>query len=73
MISSLPPHLIGDSPFLRSTGTCPFMDEEGNFKKVNVYGEEFSGKALYDVLEHYARKGYYSDNLREKDRSRRPK
>ena len=42
------------------------MDEEGNFKKVNVYGEEFSGKALYDVLEHYARKGYYSDNLREK-------
>ena len=45
---------------------CVPMDEEGNFKKVNVYGEEFSGKALYDVLEHYARKGYYSDNLREK-------
>lgn len=45
---------------------CVPMDEEGNFKKVNVYGEEYSGKALYDVLEHYARKGYYSNNLRDK-------
>ncbi|MCM1252973.1 MAG: fructose-1,6-bisphosphatase [Clostridium sp.] len=39
---------------------CMPMDEEGNFKKVNVYGEEYSGKALYDVLEQYARKGYYA-------------
>ena len=45
---------------------CVPMDEEGNFRKVNIYGEEYSGKALYDVLEHYARKGYYSDNLKEK-------
>ncbi|MDE6883056.1 MAG: fructose-1,6-bisphosphatase [Lachnospiraceae bacterium] len=45
---------------------CVPVDEEGNFKKVNVYGEEYSGKALYDVLEHYARKGYYSNNLRDK-------
>ena len=43
------------------------MDEEGNFNKVNVYGEEYSGKELYDVLEHYARKGYYAhNNLQEK-------
>ena len=27
---------------------CVPMDEEGNFKKVNVYGKEYSGKALYD-------------------------
>lgn len=45
---------------------CVPMDEEGNFNKVNVYGEEYSGKELYDVLEHYARKGYYSHNLQEK-------
>lgn len=46
---------------------CMPMDEEGNFHKVNVYGEEYSGKALYDVLEHYARKGYYAhNNLQEK-------
>ncbi|MCI9066529.1 MAG: fructose-1,6-bisphosphatase, partial [Lachnospiraceae bacterium] len=45
---------------------CVPMDEEGNFNKVNVYGEECSGKALYDVLEHYARKGYYAHDLQEK-------
>ena len=46
---------------------CMPMDEEGNFKKVNVYGEEYSGKALYDILEHYARKGYYAHHdLQEK-------
>ena len=46
---------------------CVPMDEEGNFNEVNVYGEHFSGKELYDVLEHYARKGYYAhNNLQEK-------
>ncbi|MCM1049791.1 MAG: fructose-1,6-bisphosphatase [Clostridiales bacterium] len=46
---------------------CMPMDEEGNFIKVNVYGKEYSGKALYDVLEQYARKGYYSNHdLQEK-------
>ena len=46
---------------------CVPMDESGCFNKVNVYGEEYSGKELYDVLEHYARKGYYAhNNLQEK-------
>ena len=39
---------------------CVPMDEEGNFLKVNVFGKTYSGRALYDVLEHYARRGYYS-------------
>lgn len=39
---------------------CVPMDENGVFKKVNVYGKEYSGKALYDILDSYARKGYYS-------------
>ncbi len=41
---------------------CMPMDEEGNFNRVNIFGKEYSGKALYDVLEHYARKGYYATN-----------
>ena len=46
---------------------CVPMDEEGNFKKVEVDGREYSGKALYDVLEHYARKGFYNrHNIAEK-------
>jgi len=44
---------------------CVPLDEEGNFRKVNVYGKMYSGKALYDILDSYARKGYYSDQDRE--------
>lgn len=41
-------------------GCIPF-DDKGNFKKVRIFGKEYSGKALYDVLENYVRKGYYSN------------
>lgn len=39
---------------------CVPMDENGNFVKLNVFGKEYSGKALYDALDNYARKGYYA-------------
>lgn len=39
---------------------CVPMEKDGSFSKVNVYGKQYSGKALYDVLDSYARKGYYS-------------
>ena len=46
---------------------CMPMDENGNFNKVRIFGKEYSGKALYDALENYARKGYYSPvNSQEK-------
>ncbi len=45
---------------------CVPMDEEGNFSKVSVFGKEYSGKALYDVLDSYARKGFYSQDKQEK-------
>lgn len=41
---------------------CVPLDEEGNFKAVNVDGKLYRGKELYDVLDNYARKGYYSKN-----------
>lgn len=48
---------------------CIPLNEDGSFRKVNVYGQEYSGKALYDILEQYARKGYYSThNLVEKEK-----
>jgi len=37
------------------------MEEDGSFTKVEVYGEKYCGKELYDVLDHYARKGFYAD------------
>lgn len=45
---------------------CMPMNEDGSFTKVNVYGTEYAGKELYDVLESYARKGYYSIDSKEK-------
>lgn len=47
---------------------CVPLDENGKFKKVTIFGKEYSGKALYDVLEHYARKGYYSKNPENKQK-----
>jgi fructose-1,6-bisphosphatase-3 len=45
---------------------CVPMNEDGTFKKVTVYGKEYCGKALYDVLESYARKGYYAIDRAER-------
>lgn len=45
---------------------CMPMNEDGTFTKVNVYGKEYAGKELYDVLESYARKGYYAIDPGEK-------
>ena len=41
---------------------CVPMDEKGNFKAVDVDGKRYWGKELYDILDNYARKGYYSKN-----------
>ena len=48
---------------------CVPMNADGSFSRVNVFGKEYSGKELYDVLENYARKGYYSkQDMQEKKR-----
>ena len=49
---------------------CVPLDENGELKKVTIFGKEYSGKALYDVLEHYARKGYYSKNPENSQRGK---
>ena len=45
---------------------CVPMNEDGSFTRVNIYGNMYEGKALYDVLENYARKGYYAIDPEEK-------
>ena len=45
---------------------CVPMNSDGSFTKVKVSGKEYSGKALYDVLEYYARRGYYARDASEK-------
>lgn len=39
---------------------CMPMDADGNFNTFTIDGEKYSGKALYDILDQYARRGYYS-------------
>lgn len=41
---------------------CVPLDENGDFKSVNVDGRKYRGRELYDVLDNYARKGYYAKN-----------
>ena len=48
-------------------GCVPF-NEDGSFKEVNIFGKYYSGKALYDVLENYARKGYFAVEPQEKQK-----
>ncbi|MCR5734965.1 MAG: fructose-1,6-bisphosphatase [Lachnospiraceae bacterium] len=49
---------------------CMPLDENGDFLKVDVFGKEYSGKALYDILEDYARKGYYSNDPEDRQKGR---
>lgn len=45
-------------------GCIPF-NENGTFKDVRIFEQYYSGKPLYDVLESYARKGYYTQDNEE--------
>lgn len=45
-------------------GCVPF-NEDGSFRSVTLHGASYKGKALYDFLEAYARKGYYMTNCPE--------
>lgn len=40
---------------------CVPMTEDGEFMKVNVFGREYSGRALYDILEKYVRLGFVGE------------
>lgn len=47
---------------------CVPVEEDGSFAKVRIFEDEYSGRALYDILEYYARKGYYSKDATERRR-----
>ena len=49
---------------------CVPMDSRGRFVKVNVFGKEYSGKALYDVLESYVRKAFFAKEKEERLKGR---
>jgi fructose-1,6-bisphosphatase-3 len=40
---------------------CVPLNPDGSFAEVAIGDKKYAGKALYDVLENYARKGFYSN------------
>ena len=49
---------------------CVPIEENGTFRKVNIYGNEYSGKALYDCLESYVRKAFLEVDPIEQEKGR---
>lgn len=45
---------------------CVPMNLDGSFAEVEIYGKKYKGKALYDILEYYARRGYYAKEQTER-------
>lgn len=45
---------------------CVPLNADGSFTKVQVCGKEYCGKSLYDILEYYARRGYYAKDPKER-------
>jgi fructose-1,6-bisphosphatase-3 len=41
---------------------CVPLNEDGTLREVQLHGIKYSGRNLYDVLEYYARKGFYRQN-----------
>lgn len=46
---------------------CIPLGKDGTFRKVKVNGKEYSGKGLYNILESWARKGYYREEGPDKE------
>lgn len=45
---------------------CVPLNEDGTFAKVDICGKKYSGKALYDVLEHHAKRAYFAKDVNER-------
>ena len=50
-------------------GSVP-LNEDGSLTEVEIYGEKYKGKALYDELESHVRRAFYSLNKEEMEKSR---
>lgn len=49
---------------------CVPLDENGEFRKVDIYGKTYCGKELYDVLETYVRKAFFARDEVEKEKGK---
>lgn len=49
---------------------CVPLNEDGTLRQVPVYGKTYQGKALYEVLESYVRKGFFAIDPEEKEKGK---
>ncbi len=49
---------------------CMPLNEDGSFKDVRLWGQDYKGKALYEILDSYVRKGFVAVNQEERERGR---
>lgn len=49
---------------------CMPLNEDGSFKDVKLWGQSYKGKALYEILDSYVRKGFVAVNQEERERGR---
>ncbi|MDO5589827.1 MAG: fructose-1,6-bisphosphatase [Lachnospiraceae bacterium] len=49
---------------------CVPLNEDGTLKNVKLYGKNYKGQSLYEVLESYVRKGFYALDEKEKERGK---
>lgn len=49
---------------------CVPLNQDGTLKPVRVCGRTYKGKALYEVLESYVRKGFFALDRKERERGK---
>lgn len=49
---------------------CIPLNEDGSLKEIEVYGEKYKGCALYDALESYVRRAFFSVDPEEQEQGR---
>ena len=49
---------------------CVPLNPDGSLKEVELFGETYKGKALYDMLDNYVRAGFFSSDETERKRGR---
>ena len=47
---------------------CVPLNDDGTLKVVDVFGEKYKGKALYDVLDRYVREGFFDPDPEKRKR-----
>ncbi len=49
---------------------CIPLNEDRSLKEVEVYGEKYKGRALYDALESYVRRAFFAVDYEEQEKGR---